>query len=320
VNSLNWILAAGCIGVVLYFRESSEMEAAYGLAITLTMMMTSILLIYYLRYIEKWNAALIVGFAVVYAFIEFAFLVANIEKLPHGGWVSLVIALGISTVMFAWLRAKSIMGELKEMVRFTPYVENLVQLSNDDHHEKYATHLVYMTVSPEQRFIEKKIVDSIFKGKPKRADWYWFLHVNITDEPYTMEYKVQVLAPEDVIRITFNVGFRVELRVDYFFKQVLADLIKRKEIKIGEAGTYQKLIGEQVLGDFKFVLHESFLSNASELPWYDELIMDLYFSIKDLSSTAEDWFGLDSSSVVIEKSPITISPKKGEPLTRVLEP
>jgi KUP system potassium uptake protein len=317
VHSLNLILAAGCILVVLYFKESSNMEAAYGLAITLTMMMTSILLVYYLKTVRMWSLGLVIFFATLYAAIELSFLVANLEKFPHGGWFSLVIGVGLSIVMITWLRAKKITGALKEMWRFTPYIDNLRKLSTDERYEKYATHLVYLTTSGQKKFIERKIIDSIFSGKPKRADIYWFLHVNITDEPYTREYKVDILAPDDVIWIDFNVGFRVELNLDYFFRQVLADIIKNKEINLGEAGEYQKLIGEQVLGDFKFIVHESFLSNISELPWWDDMLMSNYFVIKSISSSAEDWFGLDPSSVVLEKSPIVISPRKETQLTRV---
>jgi KUP system potassium uptake protein len=319
VPSLNTILLIGCIAVVLYFKESSGMEAAYGLAITLTMMMTTVLLLVYLRHIRKWSVGVVALVGLLYGSIEISFLVANLEKFPHGGWFSLVIAIALGSVMFSWLRSKDIMKTLKEMVRFTPYIQDLIRLSNDSKQGKYATHLVYMTVSKEKKFVEKKIMDSIFLGKPKRSDIYWFVHVNITDEPHTMEYQADVLAQDDVIWVTLNVGFRVELRVDYFFRQVLSDLIRNKEINLGGAGEYQKLIGEQALGDFKFVLHESFLSNASELPWYDHLIMSYYFTIKSVSSSAEDWFGLDSSSVKIEKHPIVIRPKREHVLHRIFE-
>jgi KUP system potassium uptake protein len=317
VSSMNLILAVGCIVVVLYFRESAAMEAAYGLAITLTMMMTTILLVAYLYHIAKWPIAVLVLFVMVYASIELSFLVANLEKFPHGGWFSLAIASVLGFVMFVWLRSRQIVGSLKEMVRFSPYEDEFITLSHDDDQERFATHLVYMTSSDSERFIEKKIIDSIFVGKPKRADIYWFVHVHTTDEPYTMEYKVETIAKDDIMWVTFRMGFRVEMRVDLFFKQVLADLIKTKEINLGEAGDYQKMIGEKALGDFKFVMLESFLSNASELKWYDDLTMEAYFLIKRISSTAEDWFGLDPSSVVVEKVPTVISPGKAPKLRRL---
>lgn len=317
VASMNLILATGCVIVVLYFRESSQMEAAYGLAITLTMMMTSTLLVYYLRTVRGWSYGLIVFFALLYAAIEVAFLIANLEKFPHGGWFSLAIAFMIGFIMFTWLRSRNIIGSLKEMARFTPYESELSILSHDDAHEKYITHLVYMTSSDDERFIEKKIIDSIFVSKPKRADIYWFVHIEITDEPYTMDYKVNSIVKDDIIWVTFYVGFRVELRVDYFFRFVLANLIKNKEVDLGKAAYYQKMIGEKALGDFKFVILESFLSNASELKWYDDLMMESYFTIKKVSSTAEDWFGLDPSSVVVEQVPMIISPMKDLALRRI---
>jgi KUP system potassium uptake protein len=317
VASMNFILATGCIIVVLYFQESSQMEAAYGLAITLTMMMTSTLLVYYLRTVRGWSYGLVLFFALLYATIEMAFLVANLDKFPHGGWFSLAIAALIGFIMFTWLRSRNIVGSLKEMARFTPYESELSILSHDDTYEKYITHLVYMTSSDDERFIEKKIIDSIFVGKPKRADIYWFVHIEITDEPYTMDYKVNSIIQDDIIWVTFYIGFRVELRVDYFFRFVLANLIKNKEVNLGKAAHYQKMIGEKALGDFKFVILESFLSNASELKWYDDLMMESYFTIKKVSSTAEDWFGLDPSSVVVEQVPMIISPMKELALRRI---
>jgi len=312
-------LAAGCVVVVLYFEESAKMEAAYGLAITLTMISTSILLLFYLRMVKNVSWLWISLFALVYATIEISFLIANLDKFPHGGWFSLVAGSIFGIIMLAWYRSKNIQQKLKEFTRFSPYVHELQQLSQDTSIPKYVTHLVYMTSSDKERFVEEKIIHSIFGNKPKRADIYWFLHVNITDEPYTMEYKADIIASDDVIWIHLNLGFRVELRVDYFFKQVLGDLIKNKEVNLGDSDHYQKLIGNKGLGDFTFIILESFLSNASELSWTDDLLMSLYFFVKGISSNAEDWFGLDPSSVVIEKAPLVISPTKPMPLQRVFE-
>ncbi len=316
VSSLNLILAIGCIVVVLYFQESTKMEAAYGLAITLTMMMTSILLCYYLYSVKKVATVLVILFIFVYAAIEISFFIANLEKFPQGGWFSLAIGALFSLVMIVFYRAKKIIHSLKEFIRFSPYVKQLVKISNDDNMPKFATHLVYMTSTENEKFIEKKIIHSIFNSKPKRADIFWFVHVDITDEPYTMKFKVDTIIPNTVMRLTLMLGFRVELRVDYFFKQILAGLIKNKEVDLEDAGEYQKLIGEQVLGDFTFIVLESFLSNASELPWYDDFVMQGYFLIKTYSSSAEDWFGLDPSSVIEEKVPIVISPKGDTHLSR----
>ncbi len=317
VSSMNLILVVGCVVVVLYFQESANMEAAYGLAITLTMMMTSILLLFYLRS-RNVKMGLIILFAVVYAAIEVSFMIANLEKFPHGGWFSLAVAGLLCLVMWAWHKSKQIQQSLKEFVRFTPYIDELKTLSRDSGVPLYATHLVYMTSSDKKRFIEEKIIHSIFGSKPKRADIYWFIHVDITDEPYTMEYEVDIIEPNDIIWVNFKIGFRVELRVDHYFKQVLDDLLKEDEIELGDAGYYQQLVGERVLGDFNFVILESFLSNASALPWLDDLLMQLYFAIKDISSNAEDWFGLDPSSVITEKAPIVISPAKEVPLQRIV--
>lgn len=319
VGSLNWILLLGCILVVLYFRESSNMEAAYGLAITLTMMMTTVLLVFYLRTVQGWAKLSVAALASLYMLIELSFFVANLEKFPHGGWFSVAIGGVFALVMLSRRRARQIIGSLKEFVRFSPYLEELNKLSADENVDKYSTHLVYMTSSNSKKFIEEKIIGSIFGGKPKRADFYWFVNVQITDQPHGMKYKIEFLKEHQISWVTFFIGFREELRIDYLFKQVLDDAIQADEIDLEEADDYQKLIGAQALGDFMFVLHDTFLSNASQLNWIDELIMDFYFFIKSITSKPEDWFGLDPSSVITEKSPVVISPRKELVLERIIE-
>lgn len=316
VPSANTLLWAGCVAVVLYFRESSNMEAAYGLAITVTMLATTILMSYYL-YLKKFSPLIIALFAGIYLAIELSFLVANLLKFAHGGWVSVFIGLVLVAVMYTWIRAYYIKRrlELVEEVPLSQYLEQLKQLSVDESIPKYATHLVYMTAAERKTHIETKIIYSIFQKRPKRADIYWFLHVDTMDEPFTMEYKVHHIAYNDVIRVEFRLGFRVEQRINLFFRIVVENLVKNKEVDI--TSRYESLNKANVVGDFRFVVMEKYLSPDNELPWQEKLVMQTYFFLKEFTPSEDKWFGLDTSSVKIEKVPLVINPVREVNLVRV---
>jgi KUP system potassium uptake protein len=313
VPSINRLLWLGCVLVVLYFRESSNMEAAYGLAITVTMLATTILMSYYL-YIYKFSKPVIGLFVSVYLIIELAFLLANLIKFPHGGWVSVAIGLLLIGVMYVWLKAYYIKRRLTEQVRLGNYIEQLKELSEDNSVPKYSTHLVYMTNAERDTEIESKIMYSIFQKRPKRADIYWFLHVNTTDHPYTMEYSVKHIAQDDVIRVDFDLGFRVEQRINLYFRKVVEDLVKNKEVDI--TSRYESLHRQHVIGDFRFVVLEKFLSVENDLPWKEKQIMKTHFYLKNFTASEAKWFGLDTSSVKVEKVPLIINPIKNIELKR----
>jgi len=315
VPSMNRLLLIGCIGVVLYFRESSNMEAAYGLAITLTMLMTTILLTVWLRKIKRVALPLVALFVAVYGLIEGSFMIANLIKFPHGGWVSLAIGSGLMSVMYVWLKAFYIKRRLTDFVKMEPYIEPLKQLSDDDSISKYATHLVFLTSAERASEIEQKIIYSIFQKRPKRADIYWFIHVDTTDEPYTMEYKVTELAHDDVFRINFRLGFRVQQRINLFFRKVVEDLVRNKEVDI--TSRYASLSQRHVVGDFRFVVLEKYLSVENDFPTQEKLVMQAYFYIKQFISGEAQYFGLDTSSVKMEKVPLVIAPVREVALTRV---
>ncbi|KAB7732825.1 potassium transporter Kup [Rudanella paleaurantiibacter] len=314
VPSINWLLYAGCIAVVLYFQESKRMEAAYGLAITLTMMMSTILFSYYM-YSKKYNAWLVIFFLVFYLSLESCFLVANLIKFTHGGWVSVLIAGLMACIMIIWLQAFKIKLRLTEYVRIDTYLQAIKELSRDISIPKYATHLVFMSNAARQSEIESKIIYSIFQKRPKRADIYWFVHVDTTDDPYTMEYKVNTIAPDDAYKVTFKLGFRVEQRINLFFRKVIEDLVRNKEVDI--TSRYESLNRQNVIGDFRFVVLEKFLSFENDLPFRERVIMNIYFFIKTLTTTEDRWFGLDSSSVKIEKVPLVIRPVENVKLKRI---
>ncbi|MER0440822.1 KUP/HAK/KT family potassium transporter [Emticicia sp. W12TSBA100-4] len=305
IRSINWLLWAGCVGVVLYFKESANMEAAYGLAITLTMLMTTVLAAYYL-YTHRFNKAWIVAFLVVYVLIEGAFLAANMLKFSHGGWVSVLIASVIALVMIIWYRSNIIKNRLTEFVKLEKYIDGLKELSKDESVQKYSTHLVYMSNAHRVSEIESKVMYSIFEKRPKRADIYWFIHVDITDEPYTMKYKVNIIEPDDVIKVTFKLGFRVEQKINLYFRKVIEEMVKRKEVDI--RSRYESLSKQNVTGDFRFVVLERYLSNENKLPFWERLTMEAYFFIKGFTNSEDKWFGLDTSNVKVEKVPLILRP------------
>jgi len=314
VPSVNWLLWAGCIGVVLYFKESSYMEAAYGLAITLTMIMTTLLFSYYL-FVHKINKLWVAAFIVVYLAIEGSFLAANLLKFMHGGWVSLLLAIIIADLMSMWLRANIIKLRLTEFVDLDKHISSLKELSNDISIPKYATHLIFMSNAAGDNEIESKIIYSIFQKRPKRADIYWFVHVETTDEPYTMEYHVNVKAEDDVIKVNFILGFRVEQRINMFLRNVVEDMVRNNEVDI--TSRYESLNRQNITGDFRFVVLERYLSVDNDLPWYEDFIMKFYFAIKSITNSESQWFGLDNSSVKVEKVPLVIQSKSQIRMRRV---
>jgi len=305
VPSINILLWMGCVGVVLWFKESANMEAAYGLAITLTMLMTTSLMAYYLH-IKKIDMWWILLFLAVYVSLEGSFLVANLQKFWHGGYVSLMIAGVIILIMWVWFRATRIKKKLTEYEKLSDYIEPLKELSKDETIPKYATHLVFMSNAGRVSDIESKIIYSIFQRRPKRADIYWFVHVDTLDDPYAMEYKVTVIERDDIIKVNFKLGFKVEQRINLYFRKVVEEMVARGEVDI--TSRYKSLNEQNVIGDFRFVVLEKFLSYDNELPLLDRMVMKAYFFVKQFTHSEDKYFGLDSDAVKLEKVPMIIKP------------
>ncbi len=305
IPSINWLLFLGCVGIVLHFEESSNMEHAYGLAIILCMIMTTILLNYYLIMKRvKWY--FIAPLIVLYLTIELSFLAANITKFMDGGFVTLIIAVMLIGVMSTWFLAKKISKNYTKIVKINDYKKVLAELSVDLSIPKYATHLIYMTNSTRVDEIEEKVMYSILQKRPKRADIYWFVHVNILNEPYNKEFKVSEIVKDDIYRVDFYLGFREPTKINLMFKQVIKDMVNNGEVDI--TSRYESLNKNNILGDFKFVLSEKFLSNDSDLTFFEKIVMNTYFILKKLSLSEEKGFGLDSSSVKVEQFPMVLHP------------
>lgn len=317
IPGINTLLFTGCVAITLYFQKSASMGAAYGLSITITMIMTSCLFSYYM-FAKRVPMIWIVTYLIVYLTIEFSFLYANVvEKFIEGGIVTVFVAGALFMSMIIWFKSRKIKNRYVEFVRLENYIPIIQELSNDNSIPKYATHLVYLTSANNPKEIEHKILYSILYRKPKRADIYWFVHVDVLDDPYTTEYVVQTIVPNEVIRVEFRLGFRMEHRIQYMFRKVVEEMVQNKEVNI--VSRYESLSKNNVMGDFRFIVMEKFLSRDNALPMWERLIMRGYFILKKFSLSEERGFGLDPSDVTLEKYPIIVSAIPDFNLKRIAE-
>ena len=289
------------------------MEAAFGLSVTLTMLMSTVLINFYL-YTKRVPAIWIVLVTGLFLMIELSFLTANLQKVKEGGWITLIIGSILFIIMYVWRKGRSITNGLKKMVPVEEYIPLLKRLSLDEKIPKYATNLVYLTSSGTSRKIEKSALNSILSKSPKRADIYWFVHVNVLDEPYAMRYHVDTLVKDDVYFIEFNLGFRIEPRIDYYFRQVVNELVKTGEVDVSTR--HEQHYQESKIGDFRFLVMESFLSYENALSFWKNFLMKSYFNLKYLSVKESINFGLDPSNVTVEKYPVVVNSVQHPPLTR----
>ncbi|MGJ1196193.1 KUP/HAK/KT family potassium transporter [Sphingobacterium spiritivorum] len=303
VPSINLILWLGCMLIIAVFRESSNMEAAYGLAINATFITTTILMGFFLRWkrVNKYLIFLFVGF---YFFIEFGFLAGNSVKIAHGGWLTLVLSLALIAVMYAWYNARKIKNRFVKFVNIRDYNDIISEMSKDPTIPTFASQLVYLTSANNRNEIEYKIIYSMINKKPKKADVYWLVHVDVMDNPHTREYTVEQIIPGKLIRIDFKLGFREEQRISLLFRKVVEDMVQRKEIDI--VSQYDSLKKYKIPGDFRFVILEKVLSKTNDLKWHERIIFEIYKILKKFSLSEEKGFGLDASFVTIERVPLSI--------------
>jgi KUP system potassium uptake protein len=314
IPAVNWVLMLGCVGMVLYFKESTKMEAAFGLSVTLTMLMSTLLINFYLhsRRVAFIWVVLITG---LFLCIETSFLVANLQKIAQGGWITLLIGAILFMIMFVWWKGKKIKNRLTPLVPVENLLPVIQKLSMDETIPKLTTNLVYLTASNKKGKIEKTIVDSILHaGTPKRADIYWFIHVNVLDEPYALEYSVDTVIKNDLYFIEFDLGFRIEPRIDYYFRHVVKEMVQNKEVDVSERREldYQ----QTAMGDFRFVIMDSFLSFDNDMPAWKNFIMKSFYNLKSLSVREYVNFGLDRSNLIVEKYPLVVVPFQQNKLVR----
>jgi KUP system potassium uptake protein len=313
IPSVNTILWIGCIMMILYFRESAHMEAAYGFSITIAMMMTTILLGFFLIYKLRWNRFMVWGVLLFFAVIESSFFIANVAKIKER-WMFLFFELFIFLVMYVWYYARKINNKFTRFVQIGKYTQQLKSLCEDDEIPKAATHLVYLTKANQRHEVEEKIMKSIFSKKPKRADVYWFVHLNRTDQPYTLEYDVTELVDDKVIKINIHAGFRIQPKTELYFKRIVQDLVTNKELNLHIRPDGSSKYNNEP--DFKFVIIEKFLSVENEFTLRDGLLLNAYFFLKRLGQSDEKAFGIDKSDVLVEQVPLLYQPAKSVILHR----
>ncbi len=305
IPSINWILCVGCILVVLYFKTSEAMTAAYGFSITIAMLMTTILVYYFMRYVKHWPLWLIIVIMCVFLTVESAFFVTNAVKILKRLFF-LVFEIGLIFTMYVWYRARKITNRFLSFVNMREYLPLLDDLSNDKTVTKFATHAIFLTKANNTFQIEERIIYSIFSRKPKRADIYWFVHVERTDQPYTMEYTVEELKKDKVIRVEFRLGFRVQPRINLMMRKVVKEMVNNKELDM--TSPYPSLSKHNLAADFVFVILETFLSSDNEFAAGDGFILNSYFFLKHLALSDDKSFGLDTSETRTEKIPMVVHP------------
>jgi len=303
IPSVNWMLWVGCLAVMFIFRESGHMEAAYGFFIVIAMLMTTTLIFGYLRFVRRWALWMVLPVMGLFLAVESAYFVANAVKIAQRPLFVLSV-LSLVAIMYIWFRGRKITNRFLEFVRLEDHAQALRDLSNDREITKYATHLVYLIKADSPANVEKQVIDSILARKVKRADIYWFVHVNRTDAPYTMDYRVRELIDDKVIRVDFDLGFRIQPRINLLFRRVLQDLDSSHELAF--SSKYESIKKEDFHTDICYVLTERVLSAENEFDFRKDAILDAYYALKHLALNDREAFGLDPNVTVVEQVPLVI--------------
>lgn len=316
VPFINWILYIGCVILVVSFKESSNMEAAYGLAITITMLMTTILLSQYIKF-NKNKPILSKVILIVFGTIEISFLYANLFKFTHGGYMTILISSMLVFLMYIWMQGTKIKQRYTQWVKLSDYKEQLRDLKEDITVPLFCTNLVYLSEAKIDGDIESKIIYSIFNKQPKKAKYYWFVNIKVTDEPYTKEYSVKTIIPNEAYVINFRLGFRVDQKINEFLSQIIQDLIQNKEIEISPKKYWMNYENRVTVGDFKFVMLEETLPNNTNLSKWDNFIISVKLLIKHFTISQAKWYGIDTSVISVEKVPVIVGSYSNEKLKRI---
>ncbi len=314
IPAINWALLAGCILTIAIFRDSSHMEAAYGLAITVTMLMTTILLTFWMRF-KGINKIVCICFFSFFTSLEGLFFVANLFKFEHGGWYSLLIASVLAAVMVVWHKAT---GKRAQMIEYRPLAECsgiISAIKNDSTIPKYASNVIYFSRSSDKKMIETKLIYSIVNKRPKRADHYWFIHVEYVDIPDTLEYDVEIISEHTIYLVTMRFGFRVAPKVSVYLRQVVEDLVADGRLDL--LSTYPSLRGEGIAGDFHFVMLHRIFSASSSCRRSDRFLLLIHGYLRKIGLTDHSAFGLDTSVVTVETVPLVINNTPGRRIRRI---
>lgn len=301
---INTFLFVGCIVTVLLFRTSSHMEAAYGLSITITMLMTTVLLAFYMHR-KGLHWTLSVGFFIVFGVIEGGFFIANMMKFAQGGWYTIAIASVLLSIMMVWYHASALRRKYVETRYFPDYYGIISDIKSDKDISKYASNVVYVSTSPSENEIESKLIYSIINKHPKRADHYWIIRFNHVDDPFTLNYTSRILIPDTLYSIKINIGFRVQPQINVYLRQIVEDLVAAGKLNL--TSSFPSLRKYDIPGDFKFIIIHRRFSPSSNCSGRDRTILSLYEKIRRLGISHEEALGLDTSTVDVETVPLIIN-------------
>lgn len=304
VPLINWFLFIACCLIVLYFGTSSHMEAAYGLAITITMIATTLLLSQHLLLNKKRNIYIIIFFIAFYLTIEFSFLIANLHKFAHGGWIALLISGIFILIMYTWYQVREIKKNYFKYFKIKEYLGIIKDVSKDKSIPKFATNLVYLTRTDSKDDIESKIIYSLIYKSPKRADKYWLIHVNYTDEPSMLQYEVREMIKDIFFRIDLNIGFKIRPRINLFFRKIIENMVANNEITLTSG--YDSLKKHNIPGDYKFIMIDRIHTADLEVKFWNRFLFSFYQIVNKISIPDIQAFGLDTSNVLLEKVPLNV--------------
>lgn len=313
IPAVNWTLLTGCLITVVLFQDSGKMEAAYGLAITVTMLMTTMLLCVWLRSHGVGKIACAV-FLAAFATLEGLFFIANMFKFVHGGWFTLLIAGVVTAVMIVWRRSSEVRNRFIDYCDLNERTSLIKAIKADNEIPKTASNLVFFSRSDNPHLLESKVVYSIVNKQPKRADHYWFIHVETDNEPNTLEYDVEIIEPETIFAVTMRLGFRIEPRISLFLRQIVEDLVAENKLVL--TSSFPSLRAHGIAGDFRFIAIRRKFSPSSLCRHGDTVLMRMHDRLRHLGITEQEAYGLDTSLVTCETVPLIINTTLSERIIR----
>jgi probable potassium transport system protein kup len=300
---INLAMYIGVVLIILLFRDSSHMEAAYGLAITITMLMTTLLLGSYLH-TKGVSRLIMILFIGAYCTIEGIFLAANLSKFLAGGWCTMLIGGILFLMMYVWIRAIKIRDHYISSKPLDDYYQIISDIKADMSIPKYASNLVYINHTSKEGTVDDKLVYSIINKQPKRADHYWLINMDFVDTPDTLEYDCKVLIPNTLYNITMHIGFRIEPRVSLYLRQVVEDLVANKKVDL--TSNYPSLRKNGISGDFRFIIIHRVYYPENSVNRQQNLLMNFYALISKIGIDEPKALGLDTSMVMVERVPLII--------------
>ncbi len=310
VNTIMWV---GTSFVVIYFRYSSRMENAYGLAITVSMLMTTLLLVVYMMKVKGQKVlGILVG--LIFGALEFAFFISSCGKFVHGGYIAVIISVVIFLIMMIWYRGSAIEHEHRATLRMRDYVEAIGRVRSDEEIPKTTDNMVFFTSSNDPEYVERDVLYSILDKDSKRASAYWFLHINVTNQPYDREYSVETYGTDYMFFVTINLGFKLDQRVNIYLRQIVGDLMASGELP--RQNKKHSIYGPSDVGNFKFCMVRTTLPNEGEIPQGDSFVLSIKYAIRRAIGDKIKWYGLENSLVIIEYVPLLVSQQNTTRLVR----